>query len=81
MADRTDEALRAMWRSLRDDGSAEAVMRFRGAVAFAESVRLLTPDLAELWIRRAETCPGHDDEGGRNWCAFCGTMPREDENG
>ena len=65
-------ALREEWRCLRDDAK-----RYDGAcavVVFLHGVGMLTADDAELWARRFETCPGHDDEGGRDWCAYCGNM-------
>lgn len=66
-------ALMERWRWLRDDA------RRRGEVAacvdFAYDAGLLTAEQRELWVRRLDSCPGHDDEGGRSWCAYCGTMP------
>lgn len=66
-------ALREEWLALRDDARyydcAAAVVRFAGRCG------LLSKDEQELWLRRFLSCPGHDDEGGRSWCAFCGNMP------
>ena len=72
--DRVADALMDEWRALRDDAryydSAAAVVRF------AYRAGLLSKQKQELWLHRiTTTCPGHDDEGGRNWCAFCGKMP------
>lgn len=36
------------------------------------NLNILTKTEEELWIRRIDTCPGHNDEGGRDWCAYCG---------
>jgi hypothetical protein len=70
---RLEDELRTEWCALRDDARyydcAAAVVRF------AERCGLLSKDEQELWLRRFLSCPGHDDEGGRSWCAFCGEMP------
>lgn len=65
-----DVALRKLWLSLRDGNSTESLAFVIGAVAMAETCRLITRDQGELWKRRILECPGHDDEGGRDWCAY-----------
>lgn len=72
-----DAALMEMWRDLRDD--ARHAPEVRACIYFAYEVDLLTLEQRELWLRRITTCPGHDDEGGRAWCAYCGEMPKEAE--
>ena len=62
------------WRGLRDDASKGPVLFVLGAIELARCIGALDNDGAELWRRRIETCPGHDDEGGRAWCAFCGVL-------
>ena len=72
-----DEALREAWRECRDDARHKPAVVAQ--INFAYDVDLLTLEQHELWLRRLDTCPGHDDEGGRDWCAYCGNMPREQE--
>jgi hypothetical protein len=68
------DALRNLWYQLRDNAS-PVQMRSAGAVVlFAYHAGLLTSEQADLWWRRIQTCPGHDDEGGRVWCAYCGDL-------
>ena len=67
-------ALLDEWRELRNDhqrlGAAMA------CVQFAARAGLLTLEAQELWeLRFKHECPGHDDEGGRVWCAYCGDLP------
>lgn len=72
-----DEALTEMWRDLRNDR--RDTVNVRACINFAYDIDALTLEQRELWLRRIPTCPGHDDEGGRAWCAYCGDMPREAE--
>jgi hypothetical protein len=69
------EALAGRWRDLRDD--ARGAPAVRACIDFAWDVGLITMDERELWLRRITTCPGHDDEGGRSWCAYCGDIPKD----
>jgi hypothetical protein len=72
---KVEAALLEEWRALRDDARyydcAAACVRFAHRVGMIDDVH------RDLWLRCLTTCPGHDDEGGRSWCAFCGDMPRE----
>lgn len=70
-----EQALLEMWRDLRND--ARRAPEVRACIFFGYKVDLLTLEQRELWLRRITTCPGHDDEGGRAWCAYCGDMPKE----
>lgn len=72
-----EQAFMEMWLDLRNDARHAAIERAAACINFAYSCDLLTLEQRELWIRRITTCPGHDDEGGRAWCAYCGDMPRE----
>lgn len=59
-----------IWRELRNDGSP-----FAKAVAISEisvlvRVGLVSAQDARVRIAALDTCPGHDDEGGRDWCAY-----------
>ncbi len=67
-----NDALLDEWRALRDD--ARYYDCAAACVRLAHRVGLLTDEQRELWLRRLTTCPGHEDEGGRQWCAFCGEM-------
>lgn len=68
-----EDALKEMWRDLRDDARRQPAVV--AVINFACDVELLTLEQHELWLRRIQSCPGHDDEGGRAWCAYCGDMP------
>lgn len=74
-SDRASDALRDEWRALRDD--ARYYDCAAACVRFAYRAGLLNVQQEELWLRRLTTCPGHDDEGGRVWCAYCGNLPKE----
>ena len=66
--------LMELWRDMRNDAGMQRRAYVHGAIAMAAHVGALDADHAELWRRRVQTCPGHDDEGGRAWCAYCGEM-------
>lgn len=72
------ELLEALWRQLRNDCGVVSVAFAHGALLFAALSGAITEEQRELWLRRFQTCPGHDDEGGRVWCAYCGNMPTEE---
>jgi hypothetical protein len=69
-----DEYLQGEWCNLRNSQDIVTVASIRGAIVALREVGVLTSDQAELWERRILTCPGHDDEGGRQWCAYCGEL-------
>lgn len=50
-------------------------------VDFAKEAGLLTPSQHELWTLRLQKCPGHEDEGGRDWCAYGCDMAKLRERG
>lgn len=78
MSEAAREYLQAMWLDMRDGAGPEAQARAAGSVEMAHYLGALTAEQAELWLRRVRSsCPGHDDEGGRDWCAYCGEMNRE----
>jgi hypothetical protein len=60
------------WLAMRNDASERAQQYVMGAVVMAQVLGVFSPEDAELWQRRVGSCPGHDDEGGRDWCAYCG---------
>jgi len=69
-----DQFLTALWRQMRNDKSEIACARAGGALVALQEVGLLTPFEVEAWNMRFERCPGHEDEGGRSWCAYCGNL-------
>lgn len=71
-----DELLDVIWRELRNGFDEFKQGVATGAIYAGLKLGLMPMDHAELWLRRMMTsCPGHDDEGGRGWCAFCGNLP------
>lgn len=69
-----DELLQKLWRSFRNDASrVQGATECLGVFSLAGAI---AHETAELWARRFRECPGHDDEGGRSWCAYCGDMPQ-----
>jgi len=71
-----DEFLHMIWRDLRDDCSPVILARASGAVTALTSCGLLNALEAEAWLQRIARCPGHKDESGRSWCAYCGELSR-----
>lgn len=69
-----NEFLNKFWRTMRDDNSNEAKAQAAGAIAALKATGQLNALEAEAWATRMEHCPGHDDEGGRVWCAYCGNL-------
>lgn len=69
-----EDFLNVVWRELRNDCGSIARARVAGALVALQAVGFLTAVEVEGWARRMEHCPGHDDEVGRTWCAFCGSM-------
>lgn len=67
--------LHARWRDMRNDASALREWALRGSIGALHAAGVLDDKAKELWHRRIETCPGHETEGGREWCAYCGRMP------
>lgn len=65
--------LKEEWLKLRDDNTMPRLKLLEVIRGF-HAVGLLTEEQHELWSLRLRTCPGHNDEGGRSWCAYCGDM-------
>lgn len=63
------EALFEVWRSIRNDYRTGHMVATE-VLTFAHNAGLLTSTQHELWSRRIKECPGHEDEGGRDWCAY-----------
>ena len=74
----SEDVLDVMWRELRNDYSEGQLARFYGAVTALNQVGLVSAEQVELWLYRIKECPGHDDEGGRSWCAYCGNIYAKD---
>jgi hypothetical protein len=58
------------WRELRNGAGPGRMAYMGGAVDAFRSLGLLNDEEQEAWIERRKRCPGHDDEGGRDWCAY-----------
>jgi hypothetical protein len=68
------EVLDDLWKDLRNDCSLAKIKAVVTVIhAFHQTAFINTMEM-ELWERRITTCPGHEDEGGRVWCAYCGNM-------
>lgn len=65
-----NETLAVLWRERRNDGSSDALARLDGITIGLELAGVLTPMEAVGWRSEFRRCPGHDDEGGRDWCAY-----------
>lgn len=67
------DRLNMLHDNLRDgyDYNVKAVFQTIDAYGYAE---IITREEARLWILAIQSCPGHDNEGGRDWCAYCGIM-------
>lgn len=67
-------ALSGLWHGLRDDASTIRLAYVTGAIGVLEIIDALNHVEADGWRARIQRCPGHDDEGGRSWCAYCGDI-------
>lgn len=68
------EYLDMLHRDLRDGNTARDREPFAVvALAFRE-VGLIDDETFRLRMLSLNSCPGHDDEGGRSWCAYCGNL-------
>lgn len=77
MNEAVDRELHELWRRIMDTGEYRPLIY---CTDFAWKLGLLTDQERELWFLRAEKkCPGHDDGGGRSWCAYCGDVHCEVE--
>ena len=74
-----DQTLQLHWFGLCDSSSPKDKAFVLGMIYMAEETNIFNKEKAELWERRIATCPGHEG-GGRVWCAYCGDIkPDEDE--
>lgn len=67
-----------VWRDMRDDAGPMARARAIAAIRALRAAEVLAVDAAVMWSYRFDTCPGHTDESGRVWCAYCGDLPAGD---
>jgi hypothetical protein len=80
MESKVESSIKELWKSLRngigDDTDPRHYAEFyvSGYLDALHCVGLLSDEQRELWGHRIKSCPGHDDEGGRRWCAYCGEM-------
>jgi len=58
------------WRELRNGASPARMAYFAGAVDVLKDLHVQDVEEQEGWVARSKRCPGHDDEGGRDWCAY-----------
>lgn len=86
-ATKAKEALIELWGGLKDgfgrreEGQPKLVTVLTYLEAYRQ-VGLLGPEEAELWeMRIRHKCPGHLGEGGRVWCAYCGDIKPDPEEG
>jgi len=70
--------LNEQWRELRNDASFQEQKALTAAIMAFHAIGLLDDDRRDLWLLRIMSCPGHFDEGGRTWCAYCGDLTPED---
>lgn len=70
MFDAANDWLDGTWRELRNGANPARQAYLAGAVDALRSLGLLNDAEQEAWVARGKRCPGHDDEGGRDWCAY-----------
>jgi hypothetical protein len=70
MVEAANDWLDGTWRELRNGAGPARRAYLAGAVDALRSLGLLDDAEQEAWIARGKRCPGHDDEGGRDWCAY-----------
>lgn len=62
--------LRETWLELRNGNGGARQAYFNGAADAFKDVGLLTGEERDAWVERTWRCPGHDDEPGRERCAY-----------
>jgi len=76
MRAKADTFLRQMHEEMRNGIEPAVLDMTDGAVGAFVAVGLLTATEGDLWEHRfRQVCPGHEGDGGRGWCAYCGDMP------
>lgn len=69
LTEQAHDALHEVWRGLRNS-HADLYAEAEAIIDFALNAGIVTANQHELWRLRIEKCPGHEDEGGRDWCAY-----------
>lgn len=72
------EHLQLLHGNLRDSCTIEQQDQIFAVIGAFAAIGVLTVEEVRLWCVAIHSCPGHDDEGGRVWCAYCGNLPREE---
>lgn len=70
-----NKILDAAWRGLREGRSAEDRMWVVGQIEAFHDLKVIDEFDYKGWLLKIETCPGHEDEGGWEVCAYCGINP------
>lgn len=71
---RITRALDDLHKSLRDDASIGPMHSARVTLKTFEAAGVIDAQERRLRTLALQSCPGHDDEGGRTWCAYCGDL-------
>ncbi len=71
---KTIEYINQCWRDCRNDYPYYSTVCIH-AIKFAKHLGILNWEEGNRWEEKIKECPGHDDEGGRVWCAYCGDAP------
>lgn len=74
-----DAFMHERWRELCDGITPAVKSYIQGCIDSAMLCGAIDSTIAELWLLRIEKCPGHDDEGARAWCAYCGDLPKDED--
>lgn len=65
--------------AMRDGAGSHIVCFWEHLVEAAFMFGFLNEEEMRGWKEKGRECPGHDDEGARAWCAFCGDLPYFDD--
>lgn len=78
-----DEILGRSWGELMNENTELAKAVVIGMISMARALDLLTELEMDGWVARIERCPDlaefGEHIGGRDWCAFCGDIERQDD--
>lgn len=77
MKEEVAQALMEEWRAIRDDWG--YIVCAKACIRFAYTLNLITVTERDVWLAGLNACPGHDDEGGRSWCAYCGDLSTHED--
>ena len=78
MKEKAEQHVIDLWRECRNGmlyGEVNLIHYLYGAIDAFATIGLFSAVERDGWKARIKNCPGHDDEGGRSWCAYCGDMP------